>query len=432
MYDQDAIAAYLHFGFVPGCGTATGTDDFLAKLLGGVPRRERRRSSGSVPLRAEGVEALRSALRRSVYETDAHKTHVLPLSGGLDSRAILGGMLENLAGSRIQAVTFGTPGTWDYEIGRQVARSVGVRWEPLDLTGHDWRWNTNDLVQTASRTGWPVWIFDAHINRQIPELFGPECVYWSGFMGEALSGAHLPEQESATWEQAIARFVKKNRLGRSSTLAPPEFQPGLVLPGAPFMDSGALSFDDQLDFGVRQQCRIKHVVMAKGYEYRTPFLDTGWSGFILSVPRRHRNKQALYQQILQAAYKGLMSLPVKGNAGLPLGAPQWRKLLPAGRLHMHASANKFLPWLEWGVSPKTNYIDFDRGLRQRADLKEVVRENLHDLKKRGIVQWLDIDELWKRHQRRIENCAMPLLLLASLEIQIKAGGFGRLNTNLAG
>ena len=67
----------------------------------------------------------------------------------------------------------------------------------------------------------------------------------------------------------------------------------------------------------------------------------------------------------------------------------------------------------------TNYIDFDAGLREREDLRSLIKENLYDLNKRGIVDWLNIDRIWHRHQHKKANHADALIMLASLEINLK-------------
>lgn len=371
-----------------------------------------------------GVNRLQQAFRNTLNGTDVAQRHILPLSGGLDSRAILGGLLENVESTQIQAVTFGTPGAWDYDIGRQVARAAGVRCESVDLTAEDWQWNTGDLVRTAARMKRPVWIFDAHVNRQIPERFGGEEVYWSGFMGDPLAGSHLPKEDSATWKQAQERFAERNQFADSVTLRPPGFAPSSCLPAAPFIDSDRLCYDEQLDFTIRQQCRIRHIVMPADYVYQTPFLDPEWSSFILNVARKYRERQSLYREVLKCAYPELMSMPAKTNAGLPLNAAPWRRAARVGGLRLRSAASRIVPWLKRGTSPGVNYIDFDRGLRQRNDLKQVVHENLQDLKRRHIVDWIDIDDIWQRHQSEASDAADALLLLASLEIQIKAGGLG--------
>ena len=60
--------------------------------------------------------------------------HVVPLSGGLDSRIILGGLLKKGLKDSIITITFGTPGTLDYDIGIHIAKQLGIYYEALDLT----------------------------------------------------------------------------------------------------------------------------------------------------------------------------------------------------------------------------------------------------------------------------------------------------------
>ena len=54
---------------------------------------------------------------KAAFENVSEGHHIVPLSGGLDSRAILGGLLDAGLKDQITTVTFGTLGTWDYDIG---------------------------------------------------------------------------------------------------------------------------------------------------------------------------------------------------------------------------------------------------------------------------------------------------------------------------
>jgi len=369
---------------------------------------------------ARGVTILKGMFREAIAKENADRTHVLPLSGGLDSRALLGGLLESVESTQIQAVTYGTPGTWDYELGQHVARAAGVRCQAIDLTSSDWKWDTSGLVDTATGVARTVCVFDAYVNRWIAQRFSNACVYWSGFMGEALSGAHLPSHASASWSAAISHFVLWNRLTRSLNLAPSDFRPEEYLPCVPFLGHHIIPYDDQLDLGIRQECYIRPIVVQKGRDFRTPFLDRDWLSFTLHVPHCCRQGQHLYKEILKTAYPKLFSLPTKNSFGLPLSAPRWRRSLRRQGLRLRAAARRSFPWVDWRTSPNTNYIDFDRGLRERADLKTVVYESIQDLKKRRIVDWINIDAIWNRHQNRQANHADALTLLASLEINLKA------------
>ena len=418
MLDHDAIPAYLYFGYLPTC--AKNSDSKLDTLIGSWKPKDLIfiQDTQLVDL---GVEALHSAFRATISNTSAEKTHILPLSGGLDSRAILGGLLENVDKNQIQTVTFGTPGTWDYEIGQQVAQAAGVRCKAIDLTASDWRWDMDGLRETAVQIETPIWLFDAYINRHVPQRFGTEAVYWSGFMGDPLAGSHLLPTDSLDWEQARSRFAKRNQFARSMKLSPPDFVAGNTLPDEPLLAADSLSYDEQLDFAIRQSCLISHIVLPHRYDYQTPFLHPEWVDFILNAPRQYRAKQTLYKRILQAAYPKLFALPTKTNNGLPLIASRWREAVEINKLRVRNRISRYLPWVDLGVPLQINYIDFDHGLRYRADLRQVVYESIQALQKRGIIDWLNIEAIWQRHQRKQANHADALTLLASLEIHLQAG-----------
>jgi hypothetical protein len=411
------IPAYLHFGYLPKC--QTGTTVVLDRLR--LHLDTRRQVQEEAALVKQGTAVLHNALRQSVEKAGKEKIHILPLSGGLDSRAILGGLLENVDRTNIQAVTFGTPGTWDYEIGQQVAQAAGVRCEAVDLTAADWRWDMDGLRETAVQIETPTWLFDAYVNRHIPQRFGIEAVYWSGFMGDPLAGSHLLPTDSADWEQARSQFVKRNQFARSMRLSPPDFVAENTLPDEPLLPVDLLSYDEQLDFAIRQRCLISHIVLPEGYDYQTPFLHPEWVEFILNAPRQYRAELKLYKRILQAAYPTLFALPTKTNNGLPLRAPRWRQVVQTNKLRVRHRVRRYMPWINLGVPPQTNYIDFDDSLRHRADLQQLVYENIRALNKRGVVDWLDLEALWQRHQKRQADYADALRLLASLEIYLRGG-----------
>ncbi len=409
-----SICRFLYYGYVTG-----GRIELPICLE--PPSRDARRAEHGVSLKEsvrEGVSRLSAVYRALLDSHPSAATHVIPISGGMDSRAILGGLLPYVDSPRIQTVTFGVPGTWDFDIGPMVAKEAGVAHTQIDLSGVPW--DTESLVRFAGECERPIALFEPYLFHQMRVRFGRECVYWSGWMSGVLSGAHLPAYRSSSWNEAVSRFASGNRFPRSIDLSPPHFRPEDGLPDAPPYDCDTLSYDDQLDFGVRQARYIKSILLLRGYEYRTPFLLPAWVNFILAAPRRYREKQLLYKEILRSAYPRLFALPAKNSLGLPLAAPRWRRCLRRTILRARAAAKRLLPRMDWAVSPGAKYIDFDRSLRERADLKTVVYENVQDLKKRRIVDWIDIDAVWDRHQKRRANHADALTLLASLEVNLKA------------
>ncbi len=76
-----------------------------------------------------------------------------------------------------------------------------------------------------------------------------------------------------------------------------------------------------------------------------------------------------------------------------------------------------------------NYSDFNEDLRNNTSLKKLVYNNINDLKNRNIINWIDIDKIWQNHQSRKSNLHRTLMLLTSLEINIKAGNIKIKNEN---
>jgi hypothetical protein len=359
------------------------------------------------------IEEGASIWKRSFQKPNG-QLHIVPLSGGLDSRAILGGLMEAGYRDRIIVVTFGTPDTLDYEIGRSIAKNLGFSHECIDLSTI--RIDQQLLLETAQNGASWTFLIDAFYNSLVPKMFGKEAIYWTGYMGDALSGAHLPPIESDSWQIAKRYFAAWNHFCGSFRLTPQSFNAEGCLPQHPLCNKKDMSFDDQLDFYIRQQCYISPVIIPKGYDYRTPFLTLDWVKFILSIPFEYRTGQYIYKKILLKAFSDLFKFPTKKNLGLPINSPSWR-------LFVRRCFNKgqsFIAPLYKGINPRISYVDFNHSLRKRNDMKILVRESINDLKKRGIIDWLDLDFIWKAHQMKGSNHGSTLMLLTALEVSLKS------------
>ena len=66
------------------------------------------------------------------------RTIVVPLSGGYDSRLIVL-MLKRLGYEKVIAFSYGRPGNHEAEVSKQVAESLGVRWEFVEYSNELWR-----------------------------------------------------------------------------------------------------------------------------------------------------------------------------------------------------------------------------------------------------------------------------------------------------
>ena len=73
------------------------------------------------------------------HNFELNQKHLVPISGGLDSRAILAGLLEHTEAKNIYTYTFGTPNTLDYDVGSYIAKKLGTNHTSFDLTNYNFK-----------------------------------------------------------------------------------------------------------------------------------------------------------------------------------------------------------------------------------------------------------------------------------------------------
>ena len=406
--DSRDLATFLYYGWVPR--PAFELED---EVWYRPPGERLPADSDPEPLLAEGIELFRKACA-----DPGPGLHVLPLSGGGDSRLILAMLLEAGLGDRLLTVTFGTPGTLDYELGREVARHAGVRHELIDLTRVEY---TEAALESClePRPPWTL-VWDAIFNDQIPLRYGTDATYWTGYMANTLAGGRYAPEEGRTWPEARRLLAARERLVRTHDLCAPGFDPAGVLPDTPLVEDGRLTYYEQLFLGILNAPRHETVLFTPGYRYRCPFSDPDWIDFGLRIPGEWRRGQGFYRRLMRRAAPELFALPSKIHLGLPLGAPRWRRTLARARSRAARLARQRFPRLGRAAAAKTNFVDFDVELRRDGSLTEVTRASLEALRERGAVDWVDVDRLWREHRAWRRNHGRALVHLAAAELSLRA------------
>ncbi len=366
----------------------------------------------------EGVKVFTETFRR--LSSKGVAPNLLPLSGGLDSRAILGGLFESVSASEIKTVSYGLPGSMDFEIPKRIAKEFGISHDAIDLSPEKFIWEEGKLVEHARKIGRSLPIFETYINHLIPEIYGYGYNYWSGFMGDPISGSHIDYYDNTSHVSVVSSFLKKNSYP-SKNLLPQEVSRNLKdsLPKSFPLDGKFLTYGEQLDFMVRQNEFIKDTVMNRNYSYTLPFLEPEIVIFFLRCPNQYLKDQRLYKDILKEKWPKLYSIPTKNNRGANLFDGKFlskAKRFPVrfkGMVYKKFGLNTSLPML--------NYQNFNEDLRRDTSIRDIVYRNLKSFKNRGIIYWLNVDDMWESHMKRRGNLSNDLMLLASLEINIKAG-----------
>lgn len=406
--------AVLFYSYLPNHGTVTLPE----------PIREAATEESITANESELIRRGRNCVKRTfsklLEEHSSNANHVVPLSGGLDSRLILAALLKysDIPKNNITTVTFGTPGTWDFEIGQQIANESGVENISIDLTAGKISWTVEDLVKTAKCTGAPAPILQAHINRIPTERYSdPSSVFWSGYMGDTSVGSHQPSSPCKNWECALDHFVENNR--KDDHVHSIDLDPKTILPSTPFMSRTSLSYEEQLDFGLRQQKYIRPVVMPLEDQYETPFMRKDWLSFWLNIPPSEREGRHIFKKVVKKEFPHLFSLPTSSNYGLPMmssasiGKVKMELSVSGRKARAHLSDYTY-------VHPGMNYISFGDLFRNSDELKMSARNLLQKVAQRDGVQ-MDVEALWQEHQSGNDHTQL-LQSLLSIEAYLESIG----------
>ena len=404
--DPRALSTYLHYGYFPR------VPEGFAELPWARVRRADVLRPGDVAreeLVARGLRAMQAACAEP-----GPGLHVVPLSGGLDSRFLLAVLLELVPRADLRTVTFGVPGALDFELAEGVARAAGVAHERLDLTRL--RVTRAELDATARRAPWGF-VFEAHFNHEIPRRFGADATYWSGIMANVTIGKDLDFPETS-WAASCREFAGRSRLLRGRALVAPGFDPAAVLPREPILADGALAHLEQLYAFLRFPGRLDAALLAEGSRWRTPFRTAAWNDCMLRAPRELRADPGFYRAIAARSNPALFALPTKNDLGLAPGAGTLRRRARGLGHKLVRAVNRLAPGRMPRVNPSLNYADLDGELRAASDLGRVIETALEALARRAALPWLDPLELLARHRARRENLGEHLALLASLEVHL--------------
>ncbi len=391
MKNEEDIRFFLKMGYFPGYAA-------WPKLDWGSVDPDRYADLSREDLIGEGARAWRETIAGQ-FQTG--KRNVVPLSGGMDSRAILAVLRECTESSNIETYTFGTPGTLDYDLGCRVAKAAGTRHTAITL--NEFSWTREDFAEAAARFDCQTMLFH-HAPMRILDRFA-DGVIWSGYIGDVVTGGHYSQKECQDLVAAKARYFKKRRAVQSMDMAGSSDFSHLV-GGEDVPDY--VSAPEKVIFAEMGKITGPHILM-KGFDYRTPFINSSFWSFFAGLPGIFRTRQNLYREMLLVHWKDLFFLPVKSKQSLPVRMRN--RLWRIGREN--------LKMFDWPALPMTNYMDLDVLLRRDGNLREIVFSELRDLKGRGVVNFVDIDGTQERHMKRQGNHADALKILFSLEMNLK-------------
>jgi hypothetical protein len=408
--DGESIDKYLAFGFVP-----TYPEDPFALLSEwsrrpGPPADE---VDVGVLVRT-GVAALHAAIAACAERHPVTGQQVVFLSGGLDSRTILGGLLQHFDRSEIVAATFGMPGEPDYDLATAVAAAAGVRHERLETSTVDW--TTDGLVESilARQVPCPAPFGQRYLSYLLHTRLGREHAFWDGLCGDTVGGFWAPDRDEVwDWPSAVELFLEFHHIPATVPLLPDTFDPAAGIPAEPFLPEDLIRYPEQLDWGVRQRCRTA-TRRLRDYRINTPFLAGAWLDFMLAVPSRYRHERYLYQEILKEAFPRLFSLPTTHGAALV--ESRGARIARGAQEGVRKAARRLRLDRASARQPGAN-VHIRTAYRRPGPIQDLVRENLADLAGRAVVDEAALRSVLDGHGRHVDTAVTITL---GLELNLKA------------
>jgi hypothetical protein len=357
------------------------------------------------------------------------KTHVVPLSGGLDSRAILSSLLKLGLKDSIVAVSFGAPGAPDFEMGKLVARKAGVRHVEIDISRI--KFSEEELVCCLEGCDTLLPPVQRRINNLVA-VDEPGSLTWSGFMGDAqrpsLDAGVAFYSETRDWGASRRLFAEGNKYARQLQLHSSQYDPVSVLPSSPFLSSDKLPFYMQLDYSVRQMSYIRPLLTPRHGNVAFPFTNPRFVGYFFSVPRKYWVDELLYREALNGYDPVLFGLPATSYDGLSYerwksSGSRLKRRLRFAHERLASSAARAIRPAYRSLFPRTRgygYFSYKGVYDFDASLEVAIRNSVRDLQNRRILDWLDVDCIVDSHTSGKQDYAKELEVLAGLELNLKA------------
>ncbi len=366
---------------------------------------------------------------------------VCPISGGFDSRALLGALLECRRADDLVAVTYGTPGSLDFDLGCQVAAAAGVAHRTIDLSQPtDYR---REFRRRAIDTDGQV-----EVVRTFPSEWetlldvSPHALL--GFMGDCLSGQLLPdhptaerhadEREALRAGLAMRQWVPFDITARLLRLDPAQTEERaldvVVATNGENPHRLNANYVKCWDFPNRQ---IKFTMeqtflLRERFNYLLPFLDNAYVDLAMQVPLGWRVGQRLYRRMLAGRFPGLFRLPSARLGGRPLldswPSRTWERLSWSVRRIVEDGTCGLIPAYrdirEKRRRGRVLRMDDEALMRVEGPFQAMCVEQLTRLADRGLVEADAMWALWHEHRRGEANRRRALGVLVSLEFIAEA------------
>ena len=390
----------------------------------------------------ELIEELGALWQRAVERgIKKNEKIIIPLSGGLDSRAILAAALRCTSRDNIITFTFGEKGSFDFEIGKMVAEKAGVENIPLSAEKDDFEEQYNISMEDIEGMIDATPYFAIRGYKEM-EKYGD--ILFTGTMIDVLLGRHIlspifssdmlkkeisSEEDYAKIKELIFKHQKLNDEKEILQLFNPDFLKKVNIKSSfdrthpKFKNVNNKKFPNYFavwDYTNRWNKYIYFAVLRNRniFKYVT-MLDCDLVDFTFKLPPELRLDENLYIQMLLKKYQELFELPTTTNQGLRLDAGNISLFLKRAILFSKMRANKISSMLikrNIFRDKGKNYIDYDELIRKNKEYMNYMRRMIEKVEEREYFNRDYIEEIWRLHIQGKKNYAMLFGLLVTFEL----------------
>ncbi|MHC1756373.1 MAG: asparagine synthase-related protein [Methanosarcina sp.] len=362
---------------------------------------------------------------------------LIPLSGGLDSRAILAAALKCTSKDNIITFTFGMPGSFDFEIGKLVARVAGVKNIELGVEKDNFESKYNISIKDSEGMidATPYFALDGYTK-----MSKYSNKIYLGYMGDPIMGSHISlKMLNKKLNSDLDYSEVINFIFKSQCLY--DFEEIKYLFDRSFFGDETInnSFGDSLnvlkkhsDMDMANFCALwdyvhrqnKYTMFStfrynENFVFITPFLDNDLIDFMLSISPQLRINTNLYKSMLLKKYPTLFTLPTKNNFGLGLDANKesilFRRIVLISKRKINKESSHFIK-RNLFLDKNKNYIDYDDLLRTDEEYRNYTWNMLSKVKKRKYFNEEFIEKIWELHIKGTKNYSMLFGLLVTFEL----------------
>lgn len=400
MKTQNEIHFFLAYGYFP---------NYSSKYVPETVDKINIDYTSYIDLQRQFQQLFNTVIKETVDSIPKDKLIVIPISGGLDSRAILASVLSYVDVKRIKTYTFGAKGSYDFEIGKQVANKAGVHHEAIELNSI--RFSQEEMLEVAKKCDYQTHLFHHPPLSKLQEIIGDGVVV-SGYLGDLIFGSYADKivfkKESVNWylktKQYTSYFKTQDTKIFKSYIE--SIDENSIVP----------PFEQLILYERAPKLTAPHILM-NGWEYELPLIDKRILDFMYSIPNKYRRHEKLFIDTMLSYYPSLFNVRAKTTFGKHLKTSQLIIFIERLKNKIILKLNLFFNINI--IYPPFNYINFDKEIIKRPDLKLIFETNLKDLEARNILDSIEPTKLLQHHRRK-KNLSKILILLVSLELILKA------------